>query len=117
MLKSHWPHALSDGLAGRAPTRRLSAASLTFFFTIVMKSSSTERGLRFCSSSSYDLDVVGPPAGQFLVAQGVDVELRLGDLLGLGPFGGLEVHDGDFVGVDLRRTRSMRPTTDTPSPR
>src|SRR6266853_1265698 len=49
ILKSQALQDFSDGFAGRTPSRRLVAASLTFFLTIAIKSSSTERGFRFCS--------------------------------------------------------------------
>lgn len=47
-----------------------------------------------------DFDDVGAFAGEFFVADGVDVELVAGDVLGLGPVGGLEVHDREFVSVE-----------------
>ena len=37
--------------------------------------------------------------GEFLVADGVDVQLVAGDVLGLGALGGLEVDDRRLVGV------------------
>jgi len=45
------------------------------------------------------LDQVGILTGEFLVAERIDVELSLGDVFGLGAFGGLEVHDCGLAGV------------------
>ena len=45
------------------------------------------------------LEHVGAAAGQFLVADRVDVELVAGDVLGLGALGGLEVDDRRLAGV------------------
>jgi hypothetical protein len=46
-----------------------------------------------------DLEYVGAAAGEFLIADGVDVQLVAGDVLGLGALGGLEVDDRGFAGV------------------
>ena len=84
-------------------------------FTSSMKSSSTERGLPSLRRARRS-PLVGPPSGQLLVAERVDVKLRLGDFLRLRPLARLQIDDRRFAGIE-RRTRSIRPTTDTPSPR
>jgi hypothetical protein len=45
------------------------------------------------------LDQVGGLSSELLVLEGVNVELVAGDLLGLGAFSGLEVHDRHLASV------------------
>jgi hypothetical protein len=57
-----------------------------------------------------DLDIVSPPSGQLLIANGIDMKLLVGHQFGLGHVGSLHVNDTDLARVKL--SHKINPTQD-----
>jgi hypothetical protein len=96
---SHVEH--QDVRRGNRLARRSSPATAILSFMSVSKESFTSSlasGLPLLVEVEH-LEHVCAAAGQFLVTDGVDVQLVAGDVLGLGAFGGLEVDDRRLTGV------------------
>ncbi len=88
------------GRRGRLLSRSASPASRICARTAVRSGSSTCSRVVLPFSSRFSTSIRSAElAGELLVADGVDVELVAGDVLGLGAVGGLEVDDRHLAGV------------------